>query len=391
MKHTMHKKVSTYILIMLAILIILALPAYSIFKNAKTLVIDSQCKNALNISIAVAKLVEQDLESYKKLVAVDSYDLGSYDEEYYLKMLRVFQEIRKETGALYIYTEKIVSDTEFLYILDGEDPESEFFSPLGSKESITIEELTSYLEKRPVTRGLLEYEKWGRLLSGFAPIIDPVSGEVLGLVGTDLSAEYVLAILSRIRNIIIVAFMVITLILGMATYKALGITIDSIETDYLTGLYSKRYHDRHLKWHYKKVKTTTGVFSLAMLDIDNFKEINNQYGHPFGDQVLKRVSMVLKKHVRNIDICSRYGGDEFVIILSGVTKQKAATICERILEGVSSLGMNADKGENVNISLSIGIVESSTDVSLDDLIARADEALYLSKNSGKNKVTIYGN
>jgi diguanylate cyclase (GGDEF)-like protein len=389
MKHKIHKKISAYVLIMLAILVILALPAYSIFKNAKNLVIDSQCNNALNISIAVAKLVEQDLESYKKLVAVDSYEPGSYDEEYYLKMLGIFQDIREETGALYIYTEKIISDTEFIYILDGEDPESEFFSPLGSKENITIEELTSYLEKRPLTRGLLEYEKWGRLLSGFAPIIDPVSGEVIGLVGTDLSAEYVLAILSRIRNIIIVAFMVIILILGMATYKALGITIDSIETDYLTGLYSKRYHDRHLRWHYKRMKATNGVFSIAMLDIDNFKEINNQYGHPFGDQVLKRVSTVLKKHLRNIDICSRYGGDEFVIILSGVTKQKAASICERVLQGVSSVEMVSEKGVNVNITVSIGIVESSIDVSLEDLIARADEALYLSKNSGKNKITIY--
>lgn len=389
MKHLIPSKIASFIAILLIISIILAIPAYIIYKNFAELIIGEQGKNAMNISITVAELIEQDLDSYKKLSSVDTYLPGTYDEAYYKKMLKIFQHLKEQTGALYIYTEKIISDKEYVFILDAEDPGSKYFSSIGSRDTITEYELTSYYEKKPVSRGLIKFEKWGYFLTGFAPIIDPANNEVIGLVGTDVSATYVHSIINNIRNVIILSFLIIILFLGAVSYRIFGVTTESIQTDYQTGLYSKRYHERHLKRYLRKIKLTPGVFSLAMIDIDNFKEINDRFGHPFGDTVLKNVAEILKMHTRSVDVCSRYGGDEFMIILPGATKENASVVCKRILQAISSLGMYTESGESIYISASIGIAQWYRDMPLDALTSNADKALYLSKESGKNRVTIF--
>ena len=128
--------------------------------------------------------------------------------------------------------------------------------------------------------------------------------------------------------------------------------------------------------------------SVLMLDIDNFKNINDTYGHHFGDKMLLMVASILSKNSRNSDIPIRYGGEEFVLILNGCSLENAYNVAEKIRKEIerSYLTFNGNK---VSITVSIGISLKKSDASLWQSIEEADKALYESKATGKNKVTIY--
>jgi len=128
--------------------------------------------------------------------------------------------------------------------------------------------------------------------------------------------------------------------------------------------------------------------SVLMFDIDNFKNINDTYGHHFGDKMLLMVASILSKNSRNSDIPIRYGGEEFVLILNGCSLENAYNVAEKIRKEIerSYLTFNGNK---VSITVSIGVSLKKSDDSLWQSIEEADKALYESKATGKNKVTIY--
>ncbi len=390
MKQLSGYKFVIFLVIMLVLTIALSIPAYSIYSNMRNLTEEEIGKSAMSLSISVSKLIEQDLDSYIELASVSDYSAGNYDEEYYLKMQAIFNDLAKKTDVSYLYTEKLISDTETMYILDGEDPNSENFSPIGSTDVIDDTKAKTYNEKMPTFSPLMHYEPWGELISGYAPVIDPSTGEVISLVGTDIAVDKIYLIMSNIKMVVLANFLVLLLILGFTIYKLLGMTADSIETDYLTGLYSKRYYESHLKRLYRNAKKFGEEFSVIMIDIDYFKQINDQYGHQFGDLVLRSVAEVMQMHTRTIDKCARYGGDEFIILLPGAKDTSVAIVAERIREGVVELILKAENDLVVPISISVGISQWERDCTPEQLTARADKAMYISKNTGKNKVSIYG-
>jgi diguanylate cyclase (GGDEF)-like protein len=130
--------------------------------------------------------------------------------------------------------------------------------------------------------------------------------------------------------------------------------------------------------------------SVVMMDIDNFKEINDTFGHRAGDKVLKKISELLKKSVRKSDLIARYGGEEFAEILTYTQKNGAAEEAERLRILVSELSF---KEENIDLSvtLSLGVAEYNSDniSNFGELVNRADKALYMAKDAGKNCVKIY--
>lgn len=161
--------------------------------------------------------------------------------------------------------------------------------------------------------------------------------------------------------------------------------IDRLNTvigkDIQTGLYNRGYC----------MQLEDNLFinsSVLMFDIDNFKNINDTYGHHFGDKMLLMVASILSKNSRNSDIPIRYGGEEFVLILNGCSLENAYNVAEKIRKEIerSYLTFNGNK---VSITVSIGISLKKSDDSLCQSIEEADKALYESKATGKNKVTIY--
>lgn len=155
--------------------------------------------------------------------------------------------------------------------------------------------------------------------------------------------------------------------------------------DDLTGLWNQgtikevlqRAHHRHL--------ITQKPYSLMMVDIDNFKQVNDTYGHPFGDQVISAVADELKRSIRPTDTIGRYGGDEFLIILENCNHQRAEELSQRLLHHNKKLSiLNKDKKVPTNISIGF----ASTDyISVDDpesLLECADQALYTAKQEGRN-------
>ncbi len=138
------------------------------------------------------------------------------------------------------------------------------------------------------------------------------------------------------------------------------------------------------------VKRFNSIVGLALLDLDNFKHVNDIYGHPAGDLVLKEVSKRLLSVVREVDTVARLGGDEFAIILDSIS---APNLAYKPMKRAVQLIQNPIRvdGAEVMVGASVGIALFPTNtLDSDELIRMADKALYAAKNKGKNRVTIYG-
>ncbi|UCF80925.1 MAG: diguanylate cyclase [Acidobacteriota bacterium] len=162
----------------------------------------------------------------------------------------------------------------------------------------------------------------------------------------------------------------------------------SAVTDSLTGL----YHHRHFRETLQKEIQRAGRFhqtrSLLFLDLDNFKEVNDSLGHLHGDMVLVEVSEILKRCIRTIDIAARYGGEEFAVLLPETDRYGAYVVGERIRRSIEEHFQAREKeGARYSLTLSGGVACYPDDaVAVEELIARADAALYQAKGAGKNQI-----
>jgi diguanylate cyclase (GGDEF)-like protein len=129
--------------------------------------------------------------------------------------------------------------------------------------------------------------------------------------------------------------------------------------------------------------------SLLLLDIDDFKSVNDRFGHPAGDAVLRSIADLLRRSVRAFDVCCRYGGEEFVLVLPGSDADDALSTARRVRQAVEAqrLPVRADEPP-VGVTLSIGSITLRAGDAVDDLIAAADEALYEAKRCGKNQIRV---
>jgi diguanylate cyclase (GGDEF)-like protein len=155
-------------------------------------------------------------------------------------------------------------------------------------------------------------------------------------------------------------------------------------SDGLTKLYNRSYLLTKIKDELKRYKRYKTTFSLMILDIDDFKQVNDQYGHQKGDDVLIKLAAILNNSRRDLDICARYGGEEFAIILPHTDNDEAKIISERLRKKIEDYFQ-----KDIKITISIGVANCpKSSIILEDLIKNADDALYESKRSGKNKVTV---
>ena len=155
--------------------------------------------------------------------------------------------------------------------------------------------------------------------------------------------------------------------------------------DGLTGLYNHSATKEHLMREISRATRSESPLALAMIDLDFFKKVNDTYGHPVGDQVIRALSRLLQQRLRRGDIIGRYGGEEFVAILPGTTASAAAGVLEQIREVFSKIRHRADEREFTS-SFSAGVTELTPDQDNDALFRVADSALYEAKHKGRNCV-----
>ena len=159
-------------------------------------------------------------------------------------------------------------------------------------------------------------------------------------------------------------------------------------TDALTGLYNSRHFYGRIEIEVSSAGRYGTPLSLLMLDIDDFKEYNDTFGHLEGDGVLVRIGEVFQECLRKSDSAYRYGGEEFALILSRTRTPEAVAVAQRIREKIEASELSPSPGPSIRITASIGVAEHRPGEAAADFIRRADQALYESKRQGKNRVTI---
>lgn len=161
-------------------------------------------------------------------------------------------------------------------------------------------------------------------------------------------------------------------------------------TDGLTGLHNRRYLEQRLDIEWKRATREQDMLAVMLLDIDRFKQFNDNFGHLVGDECLRKVAQAVKAQLyRDTDLVARYGGEEFCVLLPKTDARGALHIAERIRAGVESLGFTAE-GKHIPVTISVGlaVVVPSPGQNVEGLLEVADEALYQSKRDGRNRVTL---
>ncbi len=154
--------------------------------------------------------------------------------------------------------------------------------------------------------------------------------------------------------------------------------------DALTGLHNYRYFKESLLYEVERSRRYNTALSLLFLDIDDFKQINDTMGHLHGDAILRRVSEILKDGIRLADLLCRYGGDEFVLLMSQTPLEQAVLSADRLRRLIAQSPMH-EGGRGLGVTVSIGVASLQSGMSMEDLIKAADSALYRAKEAGKNR------
>lgn len=154
-------------------------------------------------------------------------------------------------------------------------------------------------------------------------------------------------------------------------------------TDVLTGLYNRRYLKSVLEREIAIFVRYGLTFSLMVLDIDNFKDINDTYGHPVGDSIILAVGKIINEQTRKSDVVTRYGGDEFIVLLNNTNMQECFDVAENMRVFIENCRLPEIGGRQVTIS--IGVAECRPDDDMNRIIKRADDALYAAKRQGRNR------
>lgn len=158
-------------------------------------------------------------------------------------------------------------------------------------------------------------------------------------------------------------------------------------TDALTGLYNRRHFNAELEREFMRSKRYGGNLCIAIIDIDFFKKINDTYGHLCGDYVLKEVAYLILGNFRKTDMVFRYGGEEFVVLMTETSLENSLIPLERLRKTIENNNF-IFKGEKIKVTISIGAETNHTE-STEEFLNNADKALYQAKQSGRNQTVLF--
>ncbi len=310
------------------------------------------------------------------IVMSENLDLAKLSDK---TLLLLIQSTNFEAGAILVTHKGKLLVISSHGILDAESL---------AKHDVVLQALN---ESRNIKITLPSKIKLDGVLTQFRPsevFIEPlefkgvVSGVLVAATGADLADE-------RTEQLVHLFSRSIGLAINNAVIHAKFQKLAAI--DGLTAIYNRRFGMERLKEDFNRAIRDRSSMSIAMVDIDHFKSVNDNYGHLVGDNVIKLVVAVIKDVLRKGDIVIRYGGEEFLMILHGASVKNATSICERIRNQVMDTKYRSNK-QDIAVTVSIGLV-SFPDESVDDeiqLIHKADQALYFAKESGRNQVIVYG-
>lgn len=215
----------------------------------------------------------------------------------------------------------------------------------------------------------------GQLFYRFAPLILVMSGLILWLTSFLLS-EYT----HIYEGLAWLPFVLLQMFISLTC----GILIRRLHRgayqDPMTGLFNRRYLYEKFTREIERIKRTKSPLSLAIIDLDEFKGINDRYGHAAGDKVLKQLAGIFQEGTRAIDTVTRLGGDEFAVILPETNNKGAVAFAERLRKTVENHNFLLHRGMAVNVTISVGIVTTEgKETDLDSFMVLADKALYKAK------------
>jgi diguanylate cyclase (GGDEF)-like protein len=156
--------------------------------------------------------------------------------------------------------------------------------------------------------------------------------------------------------------------------------------DPVSGLYNRRHFHARLQEELQRAERADSTVALLMIDLDDFKRVNDTYGHGAGDTTIRAAATIIRRSVRPFDICTRYGGEEFAVVMPDSSATIAETVAERIRSRIGGWRAADDALGALQITASIGFALGHRTTSTDEFLARADRALYAAKNAGKNQV-----
>jgi diguanylate cyclase (GGDEF)-like protein len=162
-------------------------------------------------------------------------------------------------------------------------------------------------------------------------------------------------------------------------------------TDPLTKLYNRRFLEEYFDRQVAEANRRQKPFVVIFLDIDQFKLVNDTYGHETGDKVLATIARTIRKSLRQVDLMVRYGGEEFIIVLPDTDIEGGITVAEKIRQTTAATRIELETGETIFLTVSLGVTSYPPDSNLnvEEIIQRADEAMYQAKLMGKNQVVVW--
>lgn len=237
----------------------------------------------------------------------------------------------------------------------------------------------------------------GRDLRSVAAPLKDRRGNVVGLLVLDVEEDAFTAERQAFRLIVrggAVACLGLSVLAGLITARLLGSLREAVGrleresiTDALTGLGNRALFNRSLSAEMAQARRSGTPFTLLVFDIDHFKRVNDDLGHPAGDEVLRRMGKRLRAEVREGDVCCRIGGEEFALLMPGIGRQEGEAAFNRIA-GAIRMPMLIEGGERT-ITISGGIsTMSGSDIRAEEILRRADQALYDAKRSGRDRVVV---
>jgi diguanylate cyclase (GGDEF)-like protein len=170
---------------------------------------------------------------------------------------------------------------------------------------------------------------------------------------------------------------------GIADFRRVA---SQATTDSLTGLANRWAFDEELALEWRRAERVGDPLALILADIDDFKAVNDQYGHQVGDQVLRKVGEILSAKVRQVDLAARYGGEEFAVIVPETDLEGAIQLADRLRAALASGEVELADGSTISVTSSFGVAVKGELQRAEELVAGADEALYSAKRAGKNRV-----
>ena len=343
--------------------------------------------SAQTIAVCTATKIMDNIEEYEEFL--NDRDIYS---SYYQRMQAYLASIKSSGNLKYIYTLNLVDEAIVEYILDAEPIGSIHYSPPGFIEEDEI----AKEEYRKIFSGTLpthtpptSWESWGYIISGYAPIYNS-SGQIIGVVGADIDETSLMQRFNVLFVTVAITFIMLFVVLFYILNKMLPFLLKPMLKDKLTGAYNRRYYEDVIKEELPKLLKHPNTVAVMMLDLDKFKKVNDTYGHPFGDVVLTHTANLIMTSLRNHDYFIRYGGEEFMVILTKANKDRAKEVAEHIRKSIEKTPIyNLEKDRDINTTISIGIaIAKRPKMEIDELVIQADIALYEAKVK-RNDIVIF--